>query len=239
MKTQSSPESGYFNPRVFVAFLLWVCGAWLAAISFATPASAWNQKYWGTPGTVTFNNLQEAPRIAMGQESDTHNNFYLVGNPTVTTSTAGTYWQYVAVQIYPYYSCAGQWCSGPPFNYATQTSPWMRRGEQATIQYPFTRVDNNGFYWTMLVQVTWYDANRQAFARKIFYPDRAGTSYFHYVYNPATRRYEAQWWGNADMAINTFASRRGYGYPYGLAPGANLNTPTGYIYCLRATRGSL
>ena len=147
MKTPTSSESGYFNPRVFVAFFLWACGGWLAAISLATPASAWRvSSDWGTPGSVYWNN-GTGPITNMGDGSSTENNFQLSQSTTVTASTA-TYQQYVSVHIHSYWWSPGNyWRSGPQ---ATQYSGLMYPGQYVTVPYTSTRVNNNNFYWTML-----------------------------------------------------------------------------------------
>ena len=93
MKTQSSPESGYFNPRVFVVFLLWVCAAWLAAISFATPASAWSAKYAGWPGGVTWAS-ENNPVIGMGYNSPGSASLAIYRAPTIGVSPS---WHLLAV----------------------------------------------------------------------------------------------------------------------------------------------
>ena len=141
-------------------------------------------------------------------------------------------WQYVAVHIHTYYYCSGGWCSGPQ---DTKTTLLMRYGEKVTLPYAGTQVKNDGRYWTMLVQVTWYNASSVAFASETFYPDRTGKMYFDWVYDQQSARWEAQYWGNADMACHTWASSHGYCTPAGSVWGANLNTPTGNIYCLYAS----
>src|SRR3954468_22740643 len=108
MKTQSSSESGYFNPRV--TFLLLVCGVWLAAISFAPSALALGIRYGGSPGYVTWAS-GDAPVIGMGYNSPGSADFTISNprRPTIGMPSAGTYWQCAAVTLNVYYYSAGQW----------------------------------------------------------------------------------------------------------------------------------
>jgi hypothetical protein len=230
MKTQSSPESGYFNPRICLTLLLWVCGAWLAAISFAPSALAWGTKSWGTPGWVGWSDSPD-PIIGMGYDYATQNDFALYRHPTIAMSTAGTKYQYVAVTIYTYYSCNnGQWCY---YAKDTKTTRWTPYGTTATVNTPQTHIPTTSTnYWTSIVQFTWYNSTFQVIGYKNFYPDRTYTMFFNYYDT------DPQWWGNADMACNMFAVKKGVCKPHGTANGGNLNTPTGTIYCLKAMPGS-
>src|SRR5436305_12060554 len=67
MKPPTSSESGYFSLRISAASLLCICGVWLAAMSFAPSAVAWNIKYAGSPGYVTWASAN-APAIEEVQE---------------------------------------------------------------------------------------------------------------------------------------------------------------------------
>jgi hypothetical protein len=234
MKTPTSSESGYFYPRISVASLLCICAAWLAAISFAPSALAWNITYGGSPGYVTWGNAAVAPVIGMGFNSPGSADFTIpfYRRPTIGMSSAGTYWQRAAVTMYVYYYCAaGRWCE---YSRDTKWTPWTHQGASATVDSPrVTPIPTTGTYlWTSIIQIVWYNyPSYQWVAWENFYPDRTGTAYFPYNSSEI-------WHGNADMAINVRAERERAGRPWGPLNGYNLNTPTGYIYVLQGLRNN-
>src|SRR5260370_31256718 len=75
MKKNSAPESAFFNPRIFAAFLLCSAGAWLAMFSFAsTPPSGTLTDTSGpvtyTAGPFTIDNPSPIPQVDSGPRCD-------------------------------------------------------------------------------------------------------------------------------------------------------------------------
>jgi hypothetical protein len=230
MKTPTSSESGYFYLRISAVSLLCICGVWLAAMSFVPSASAWDPTYGGSPGAVTWDYNNGAPVIGMGWGGV---DFQVYRAPTIGTSSAGSYWQYVTVTLYVYYWCGSGWC---PFSYDSKaTESWMPYGATATFGPNFRPVVKNippgAYYWTSFIQIIWYNDMRdprypQQAAWENFYPTNPDTTYF-------TQGTTETWHGNGDMAINKFAEDRHAGLPWGSAWSYNLGSPTGYIYVLQ------
>ena len=57
---QSSPEAGFFNPRIFLAFLLTLAGVSLGVISFAAPRGATPGPVSGPTGAPPTNDFESA-----------------------------------------------------------------------------------------------------------------------------------------------------------------------------------
>jgi hypothetical protein len=233
MKTQSSPESGYFNPRVFVVFVLWVCGAWLAAISFAPPAQAWSVKQGGSPGAVVWELDFSQPIIAMGYNYPGSADFTIHRHPHIGMSPNGGQRQYASVTMRVYWYCAaGKWCQ---FDQKTSYTDWIPYGSYFVMTNcpRVTSIPTTyNYHWTVIMTIEWYNSNYQLVAWEHFYPDRTGTTKFNWC-DRCTEPYGWQWWGNADLAIHMYAVGKHAGAPWGNSYAYNLNTPNGNIYCLR------
>ena len=237
MKTPTSSESGYFYLRISAASVLCLCGVWLAVMSFVPSASAWNATSGGSPGNVTWADVN-APVIGMGWGDV---DFQIYRAPTISMSSAGTYWQYAAVTLYVYYLCEAEsgeygWCY---YYQDTKNTLWTPYGATATtVDIPRVHpIPPGNYYWTSFIQIIWYNDMRytssQQAAWENFYPTNPVTTYFNYVPGGDPDGY--QYHGNADMAITTFAEdpARHAGKPYGALWSYNLLSPTGYIYVLQ------